>query len=157
MKNTILVFGRKMAAFLLGALGGGSGAQSYNLARQHLMQPFEEDIQDWQREGKNISTRANLMEKERARQLSSLKFALQQRASQRRNEDSKRARAEAERRRIAAEISDEAERKEREEHRREIQHQVMDMRSENAEFSRQMREDSAARAAESATRAQRIS
>lgn len=64
--------GRRMAAFLIGTLSG-TGARG---AQGFVDQPYNYAEEEWTNEGRNIASRARLIDAERNRELQALKFTL---------------------------------------------------------------------------------
>ena len=122
--------GRKLAAFLLGTLSGGG----YNAAQKHLYAPLEQNIEDWEREGTGITSRARLLDAERQRELVAKRFGLQQKANIGKAEANDRYRKELEARRRADLLAKEKDREEQ-------QDVVNQARQEAMEFRKEIHED----------------
>lgn len=138
-------FGRRMASFLLGTLGGGG----YAGAQRHLYQPFEQELQDWEREGTGITARARLLDAERQRELAAMKYGLQARGQAGRAEALDEFRRQGESRRMAEEVTAEEERASDRAFRRGVAESLERAREERFDLSQQIHED---RQAEIATR-----
>ncbi len=100
-------FGRKMVAFLVGTLG----KSGYRGAREVIDRPYNEAEEEWTNKGKNIASRARLMDTERNRQLQALKFGLGTKERTLRAQAVDESKKEMEARRVASEIAREEERK----------------------------------------------
>lgn len=109
-------FGRKLAATLIGTLSGGG-----RTSREFLDNPYNQAIEDWKAEGSNIASRARLIDSERSRELSGLKYGLTNKVNQGRAKAQDERFQEQEARRVAGSVAAEEEtRRKDEEHKAEV-------------------------------------
>lgn len=106
-------FGRKLAATLIGGLSG----QGSKGSRDYLDHPYNEAIEDWKAEGANISSRARLIDAERGRELTGLKYGIQNKVNSEKSRVGEEKFKEQESRRVANEVLMEEDRRNKEEQR----------------------------------------